>query len=78
MSSRHKKINPKTLREYAGDLKQFISWFETAEYQEEKTCISDRGCGYPDIDAVPRRYAKNNAVEAIYNQSPSHHTETFF
>ncbi|KIL34237.1 integrase [Cohnella kolymensis] len=29
-------LNPKTLREYAGDLKQFIGWFETAEHQEEE------------------------------------------
>ena len=28
-------LNPNTLREYAGDLKQFISWFETSEYQDE-------------------------------------------
>jgi integrase/recombinase XerC len=28
-------LNPKTLREYAGDLKQFICWFETSDHQEE-------------------------------------------
>jgi integrase/recombinase XerD len=28
-------LNPKTLREYAGDLKQFIGWFETSKHLEE-------------------------------------------
>lgn len=28
-------LNPKTLKEYASDLKQFIGWFETSEHQEE-------------------------------------------
>lgn len=32
-------LNPKTLREYAGDLKQFIRWFETSEHQEEEDVI---------------------------------------
>ncbi|MEK3916444.1 site-specific integrase [Paenibacillus sp. FSL H7-0331] len=44
-----KRLNPKTLREYAGDLKQFISWFETAEYQEEKTCISIEDVATPTL-----------------------------
>jgi hypothetical protein len=28
-------LNPKTLKEYASDLKQFVGWFETSEHQEE-------------------------------------------
>ncbi|HVJ48985.1 tyrosine-type recombinase/integrase [Desulfitobacterium sp.] len=28
-------LKPKTLKEYAGDLKQFVSWFESPEHQEE-------------------------------------------
>lgn len=28
-------LNPKTLKEYASDLKQFVGWFETADHQEE-------------------------------------------
>ncbi|AQZ46086.1 phage integrase family protein [Paenibacillus larvae subsp. larvae] len=31
----HEDLNPKTLKEYASDLKHFIGWFETANYQEE-------------------------------------------
>lgn len=30
-------LKPKTLKEYAGDLKQFIGWFEAHEHQEEDT-----------------------------------------
>lgn len=37
--STEKDLNPKTLKEYASDLKQFIGWFESSEQnnQEEKT-----------------------------------------
>jgi len=28
-------LNPKTLKEYASDLKQFVGWFESPEHQEE-------------------------------------------
>ncbi|MET3211863.1 UNVERIFIED_CONTAM: hypothetical protein ABIC26_004831 [Paenibacillus sp. PvR008] len=28
-------MNPKTLKEYASDLKHFIGWVETADHQEE-------------------------------------------
>lgn len=31
----HEDLNPKTLKEYASDLKHFISWFETSGHQEE-------------------------------------------
>ena len=31
----HEDLNPKTLKEYASDIKHFISWFETAGHQEE-------------------------------------------
>lgn len=31
----HEDLNPKTLKEYASDLKHFIGWFETADHQEE-------------------------------------------
>jgi integrase/recombinase XerC len=32
----HEDLNPKTLKEYASDLKHFIGWFETADHQEEE------------------------------------------
>lgn len=32
----HEDLNPKTLKEYASDLKHFIGWFETAYHQEEE------------------------------------------
>lgn len=32
----HEDLNPKTLKEYASDMKHFISWFETAGHQEEE------------------------------------------
>ncbi len=32
----HEDLNPKTLKEYASDMKHFINWFETAEHQEEE------------------------------------------
>lgn len=31
----HEDLNPKTLKEYASDLKHFIGWFETVDHQEE-------------------------------------------
>ncbi len=31
----HEDLNPKTLREYASDLKHFIGWFERTGHQEE-------------------------------------------
>lgn len=36
-------LNPKTLKEYASDLKQFVGWFESPEHQEEKIifCIEE-------------------------------------
>ncbi|GGA07603.1 hypothetical protein GCM10008018_61730 [Paenibacillus marchantiophytorum] len=32
----HEDLSPKTLKEYASDLKLFIGWFETADHQEEE------------------------------------------
>lgn len=32
----HEDLNPKTLKEYAGDLKHFIKWFEAPLYQEDE------------------------------------------
>ncbi|MCR8630591.1 tyrosine-type recombinase/integrase [Paenibacillus radicis (ex Xue et al. 2023)] len=32
----HEDLNPKTLKEYASDLKHFIGWFETSDHQEEE------------------------------------------
>ncbi|MGF7036463.1 site-specific recombinase XerD [Paenibacillus mucilaginosus] len=32
----HEDLNPKTLKEYASDLKHFIGWIETADHQEEE------------------------------------------
>ncbi|WP_088186381.1 tyrosine-type recombinase/integrase [Desulfosporosinus sp. FKA] len=33
--STQEDLNPKTLKEYASDLKQFVGWFESPEHQEE-------------------------------------------
>ncbi|MFH5183826.1 tyrosine-type recombinase/integrase [Paenibacillus sp. TAB 01] len=32
----HKDLNPKTLKEYASDLKHFIGWFESSDPQEKE------------------------------------------
>jgi integrase/recombinase XerD len=42
-------LNPKTLREYAGDLKQFISWFETSEHQEEDVIFKIEDVSTPTL-----------------------------
>src|SRR5665648_1169819 len=36
-------LKPKTLKEYTGDLKQFIGWFEAPEHHEEDIifCLED-------------------------------------
>jgi integrase/recombinase XerD len=39
--STHEDLNPKTLKEYASDLKHFIGWFETASHQEVIFRIED-------------------------------------
>jgi len=31
----HEDLNPKTLKEYVSDLKNFINWFETTDQQKE-------------------------------------------
>lgn len=42
-------LNPKTLREYAGDLKQFISWFETSEHQEDEIIFKIEDVATPTL-----------------------------
>lgn len=42
-------LNPKTLREYAGDLKQFIGWLESSLHQEEVVIFRIEDVGTPTL-----------------------------
>ncbi|WP_374050063.1 hypothetical protein [Paenibacillus larvae] len=49
----HEDLNPKTLKEYASDLKHFIGWFETAISNQEETSFFELRCGYSNINTIP-------------------------
>ncbi|CAM4038698.1 tyrosine-type recombinase/integrase [Cohnella lubricantis] len=42
-------LNPKTLKEYASDLKHFIGWFETADHQEEEVIFRIEDVATPTL-----------------------------
>ncbi|MCR8645904.1 hypothetical protein NV379_25015 [Paenibacillus sp. N1-5-1-14] len=50
----HEDLNPKTLKEYASDLKHFIGWFETADHQEEEVTFQVEDVATPTLT----RYGK--------------------
>lgn len=45
----HEDLNPKTLKEYAGDLKHFISWFEKADHQEDEVVFRIEDVATPTL-----------------------------
>lgn len=45
----HEDLNPKTLKEYASDLKHFIGWFETADHQEEEVIFQIEDVATPTL-----------------------------
>jgi integrase/recombinase XerC len=45
----HKDLNPKTLKEYANDLKHFIGWFETADHQEKENIFRIEDIATPTL-----------------------------
>ncbi|MEV2621764.1 tyrosine-type recombinase/integrase [Paenibacillus larvae] len=45
----HENLNPKTLKEYASDLKHFIGWFETADHQEEEVLFRIEDVATPTL-----------------------------
>lgn len=44
-----KDLKPKTLKEYASDLKHFIGWFETADHLEEDVIFRKEDVATPTI-----------------------------
>ncbi|CAG7631965.1 tyrosine-type recombinase/integrase [Paenibacillus allorhizosphaerae] len=45
----HEDLNPKTIKEYASDLKHFIGWFETADLQEEEVLFRIEDVATPTL-----------------------------
>lgn len=69
----HEDLNPKTLKEYASDLKHFIGWFETADHQEEKVLFRIEDVATPTLT----RY-RETAQKVMKLKPAAYNPETFF
>ncbi len=57
----HEDLNPKTLKEYASDLKHFIGWFESTDHQEEEVIFRIEDVATPTLTRY--REAMQKAME---------------
>lgn len=61
-------MNSKTLKEHASDLKHFIGWFETADYQEEEVLFRIEDVAIPTLTRY--REAAQKVMELIGEYEP--------
>jgi integrase/recombinase XerC len=59
------ELNPKTLKEYASDLKHFIGWFETSDHQGKKVIF-----GIEDV-ATPTLTRYREAAQQVMELKPA-------
>lgn len=71
-------LAPKTLKEYTGDLKHFVSWFEFSEHQEDNIIFDIADIATPITKYRDVMQKKFQLKAANVHQSTADYFKTFF